>query len=476
MRPLFRPTSVRSPAASRVTHPYLAHRLTARWPQWVWPLCLTVVLGVGVPVERSAQAAPGPGLAQPVGAPAAGMVHTVFSGKAVGTLGGSVAVGAGGALSWSTALQVVPGINGLQPGLSIAYTGGGYGGLGVGFSLSAGGAISRCRDTLGQDGRHQQIDWSVSDALCLDGARLVAVSGAHGAGGTEYRLQNAPTIRVVANEASISPTSRFTVYTPDGRVATYGYGQAPYNATQWARRGADLVPFAWHLSSVRDATDNTLRYSYSGQAVAGEGVLTPADHRLTTISYGENLTVGVAASRQVTFTYAPVQTLLSDLPKDENVPGEATIAQGYVAGMAQQRTQILTDVAMTVLDAGAWAPVRSYQLRYETVPDALPDADLPDRVRLASLAQCGPPLSDSPGNVGQVACFPPTRFTWSQGAGALTPMAGFGMDGVPFYPLPPADELKTTPYTRAAAQVVGDFDGDGDADFLVSPECVNGGA
>jgi hypothetical protein len=102
-----------------------------------------------------------------------------------------------------------------------------------------------------------------------------------------------------------------------------------------------------------------------------------------------------------------------------------------------------------------------------------PDTLTPDRVRLASLRECAAPVNGN-GNVGIAPCFAPTRFEWSQAAPALQPLAGFGFDGVPFYPLPAKAELeKKVPYLRVAAQVVGDFDADGDADFLVWPEWVN---
>ncbi|MCL1636196.1 hypothetical protein M2650_16365, partial [Luteimonas sp. SX5] len=81
-----------------------------------------------------------------------------------------MSVGASGGANWTTQLKVVPGVGGLQPALSVGYGGDGYGGLGVGFSLSAGGEISRCRQTLGQDGRHAPVSWTQADPLCLNGA------------------------------------------------------------------------------------------------------------------------------------------------------------------------------------------------------------------------------------------------------------------------------------------------------------------
>ncbi|MCL1636193.1 hypothetical protein M2650_16350, partial [Luteimonas sp. SX5] len=104
------------------------------------------------------------------GTPPAGEMLEVKGTEVIGTLKGAVSVGAAGDAHWSTSLKVVPGVGGMEPSLSIEYGGGGYGGLGVGFSLSAGGEISRCRQTLGQDGRHAPVSWTQADPLCLNGA------------------------------------------------------------------------------------------------------------------------------------------------------------------------------------------------------------------------------------------------------------------------------------------------------------------
>jgi hypothetical protein len=52
-----------------------------------------------------------------------------------------------------------------------------------------------------------------------------------------------------------------------------------------------------------------MRYVYAGEAVAGEGMLTPADHRLVEITYGENPNASLP-TRRVTLEYQPAQELL----------------------------------------------------------------------------------------------------------------------------------------------------------------------
>jgi hypothetical protein len=130
---------------------------------------IVFVAGVASPgggASYAQDASSGP--SQPSGRAPDGTQHAPY--RAVGTLDGVVSVGASGGLSWSTDLKIPAGPAGLQPSLGISYSGGGYGGLGIGFSLDAGGSISRCRNTIGQDGRHEQIRWSVKDPICVSEA------------------------------------------------------------------------------------------------------------------------------------------------------------------------------------------------------------------------------------------------------------------------------------------------------------------
>ena len=95
-----------------------------------------------------------------------------------------------GSVNYTLPIQVAPGRGGMQPELFLNYSsGGGNGVLGVGWSLGGLSAIHRCPRTLAQDGAVGGINFDENDRYCLDGQRLVAVSGSNGAIGTEYRLR-----------------------------------------------------------------------------------------------------------------------------------------------------------------------------------------------------------------------------------------------------------------------------------------------
>lgn len=109
---------------------------------------------------------------------------------AVGTTAGQFEVDAMGAATYTVPITVPPGIGGIAPQLAIEYSSqSGNGTLGIGFALSGLSQISRCNATLDQDGYVGGVDFTSDDRFCLDGQRLVAVSGTYGEVGTEYRTE-----------------------------------------------------------------------------------------------------------------------------------------------------------------------------------------------------------------------------------------------------------------------------------------------
>jgi Salmonella virulence plasmid 65kDa B protein len=114
----------------------------------------------------------------------------VQAGDIAGATAGELGVSAEGSANYAVEIAVPPGTTGVQPKLSLRYDSQvGNGVLGVGFSLGGLSAISRCGKTLPIDGTITAVDYSSNDRFCLDGQRLVPVSGSYGADGTEYRIR-----------------------------------------------------------------------------------------------------------------------------------------------------------------------------------------------------------------------------------------------------------------------------------------------
>ncbi len=404
----------------------------------------------------------------------------ILRSQEVGTLPGSGEALPSGAFRYTIPIAVPPGVNGVQPALALSFDGLGNGSLGAGASMSGLSSISRCRETIGLDGHNRQIAWTTRDALCLDGERLVT-TGVRGQSGTEYRPRSSPLLRVIANGSSDHAISSFTVYRPDGSRAEYGGGGDPTvgtvgNATVLARPGANrLVPLSWGITKVTDASGNEMEFDYAKTPGVAVGEL-DRDARVSRIRYGRNLAAGTGHSRAVHFAY-------DDVHDKYWTPGgydqHSFVGRGYIAGQRSEQRHLLTTIKTQVHEgappsvnedvlAADGAFVQRTVVTYEPIPAALDGHSGEARFRAKSVQ-----LHD-----GKGASLPPTTLTWSKGPNQLIddPLDGFAYDGQPFYPQPSIAlqmGANPPPYMRPAAQVMGDFDADGDLDMLVSPEPVN---
>ena len=131
--------------------------------------------------------APGEYLPTPVD----GSTRAINTAYEVGTLPGAVQVSASGAATYAIPIDVLPGKNGLVPGIRVTYSSSsGNGMLGWGWHLSAASAISRGTTTFLREGYIEGNNFTGNDRFYLDGNRLVLASGTYGADGSTYRLQS----------------------------------------------------------------------------------------------------------------------------------------------------------------------------------------------------------------------------------------------------------------------------------------------
>nr|WP_256489636.1 fibronectin type III domain-containing protein [Pleionea sp. CnH1-48] len=214
---------------------------------------------------------------------------TVPANEIVGAVEGSGGV-SGGSASYSIPIAIAPGRAGMQPNVALSYSSrGGNGIVGVGWSLSAGGAISRCSATEAQDGYTAAPQYDATrDRLCLNGQRLMNVSGAYGASGTVYRTEIDSFARVTQSGNINSASSSFVVEYKNGRKAYFG-------TTSDSRHSADGVTevMTWAIAKEEDPASNNITYHYAHR---GEG-----EYTLNNIKYtGFN---GSSGDRSVVFDY-----------------------------------------------------------------------------------------------------------------------------------------------------------------------------
>ncbi|MDX3773548.1 chitobiase/beta-hexosaminidase C-terminal domain-containing protein, partial [Chromatiaceae bacterium AAb-1] len=315
---------------------------------------------------------------------------------------------AGGQAVYQIPLALPPGRNQIQPTVSLSYhSQGGNGIAGVGWSLNTGSAIERCAATFTQDGFSQQVMFNeYLDRLCLDGQRLIAVSGYYGESGTSYRTETESFVKVIQHGSLNQQTAYFEVSRPDGSVASYGSDagsrfipQGGSNVLSWKIRQE-----AWSYGM------NTIDYMYLSSM---------GEHLLSAIYYTGS--VMAPGNRAVRFNYESRNDTL----------------QNIVAGRRLNLTKRLASVTTEV----AGQRVHEYRLSYRY-------SDYSRRSMLAGIVQCGY-------NGVQQSCLPATVFDWLDQPGVIR-LEPFGFNGSMAYPDVP--EI-------SAILPRGDVNGDGVRDW-----------
>ena len=345
---------------------------------------------------------------------------------AAGALRGSFSVASGGESTYAIPLPVLPGRAGIEPSLSITYdSSAGEGPLGVGFTLSGLSTISRCPRNVAQDDEIAPVRDDETDALCMDGKRLVPVDEdpAQPGQAREYRTFPDTLTRVTADfaegdgwDADRGPKS-LTAYTRSGLILEYG---SMARGRVLARQG---VVRSWLLTRMRDRSGNRLEIFYKNDRDPAEGYT--VEHAPLRIDYTAHELA--PASRAVEFDY-------SDLEGPD-------VRYLYARGMRLRRSLQLDAIRML---GPHDALAREVRLTYGQAPAT-------GRRLLQQIQEC-----DAAG-----VCRPPTRFTWHGG-------------GTPQF-----TELPTTiedPESAHASLMLLDVTGDGLDDLLIPDIDMTGGS
>ncbi|MBP0018798.1 MAG: VCBS repeat-containing protein [Cyanobacteria bacterium SBLK] len=312
----------------------------------------------------------------------------------VGTTPGEFAVNGNGGATYAIPIEVPPGINGVQPNLSLVYNSQqGNGLLGVGWELAGLSAIARCGKNLATDGEIGGINFDEDDRFCFDGQRLMAIRGSYGADGTEYRTERETWVRAISHtEGGKNGPRSFTLTTQDGHQMEFGTSE---DAKILAEGRSDGAVQVWALNKISDRNGNFVEISYQQDSSRLDPTIRGAflGYFPTEIRYTGNSDAKISPLRVVEFKY-------------EN-RNDKIVA--YIGGSKAETTQRLARIKTYVdLDGNNIATaanlVKEYRLSYEYAP-------VTGRSIITQLEEC-----DAAG-----VCLPATNFAYQQGERKFSP-------------------------------------------------------
>jgi len=341
---------------------------------------------------------------------------------------------------YSIPIELPPGRAGMQPALSVGYMSTEVEtALGVGFAMSGLSAITRCQRTVAQDGERRDVDLTPDDRLCLDGARLVLLSGAYGAVNARYTTEEDELVLVEAY-GSASALS-FRVRLPNGRERQYG---STLDSRLWvtAPISEEIVTETWYLAQEVDPQGNTVDYEYQQEAGADSTIRN--DVRINRIEYTGNVGSGAASrrgARAVQFIYSetsrhpPVGDCLTP-PADPGVSTSAFCSDSsppstaYARGIGAYRPSRRPLERLVISVKGE--VVAEYRFRGSDAPGS-------HLYRLDEIEHCvrAPATSadDADETEPAMVCTPPTHFNWRDRAVVPRPNTADG-EADPRYHLP----------------------------------------
>ncbi|WP_339863349.1 polymorphic toxin-type HINT domain-containing protein [Paremcibacter congregatus] len=348
-----------------------------------------------------------------------------ISSQPVGNLAANFSVNGNGSATLTVPIQVPPGTNGIAPNLSVSYDshrGNGY--LGMGWAVNGLSAITRCSANYRIDGYKANVTYSARDRFCIDGRRLIAVSGAYGTDGSVYHTESETWSIFTAHGTCGAGPCSFTATDKDGNALSFGGTSTATGARILAAGRTDGSVRTWAIDSFTDLNGNKTLAEYSSDTTTGE-------YYPTRIAYTENTAAGLSASRFVTFTYG----------------ARPDMVYRYLGGSKVSVTKLLTSITTSVMISSQAQNILTYSLSYSQSPTT-------KRSRLNQIEVCD----------GQNVCWPATSFDWTVDSQAFKPSSS-KLPG-PLYVV-----INDQQYVYG---LLMDFNGDGIADYTQASEFIIG--
>ncbi len=238
---------------------------------------------------------------------------------------GNFGVSAMGASTYTIPIIVPPGTGGMAPALSIDYSSQNADGtLGLGWVLGGLASITRCPRTLAQENVHGGVNFDNNDRYCMEGQRLVLISGTYGADGSQYRTEIDSFAEIIAHGSAGNGPQWFEVHTKAGQILQFGNSTSSRVLTVSAANGA-VGPTArtWLVNQISDTRANYMTVAYTNDTTNGQAYPTEVDY-----TGNANASPALSPYNSVKFSY-------------ETRPD---IVPTYQAGALMQLTVLLTDI------------------------------------------------------------------------------------------------------------------------------------
>lgn len=326
----------------------------------------------------------------------------------VGETAGQLSVSLSGAATYNIPIEVPPGLNGVVPQLSLNYSSqSGNGIAGYGWNIGGLSAITRIPSTKFHDGTDDPVDFDALDRFALDGQRLIVKAGTTGV----YGANN--TVYETENFSNVRITS-FGVH-PSG--ASYGpaWFKVEYPDGSVAEYGNSInasfparTLTIWAITVWKNPQSVAINYIYETYG----NTLYPYQ-----VNYGS--TLGIGQPIQVSFWFK----------------NRERIEQYYINGVSFENTRILSHIIVNTQ--------KIYLLQYEV-----------NSLKYEKLKSITEKIND-----GSNRSLNPTTFEYGD---AIDPTELVSSSNITTN-----QNINTTNTEKA---VVGDFDGDGNSDYITIPK------
>ena len=172
-------------------------------------------------------------------APVTAAANMSTGGSGINETEGQLSVSLSGGAIYKVPIAVPPGINGIEPAVSLAYNSQAGSGLaGYGWNVTGVSLITRIPSSKFHDGEIDPVDFDSKDRFAFEGQRLILKSGTHGTSGAVYETERHSNVKITAYGTSIYGAAYgpgyFQVKYPDGSYAYYGLSGDSRSRTDYA--------------------------------------------------------------------------------------------------------------------------------------------------------------------------------------------------------------------------------------------------